>query len=317
MERDSPADEKRAERADDESGTGSQGSEPESNPTPAERSSTEYSLGNHWLGAGHPLGPETGDTRKAAGNPSGRPQHTATDEQEVPAGVDSRTEETADATDEPSGNSASHLSADESDESSEPTQSEDRSSIRSAVSMNRRRVLGSVAGIGGLALSVVGLRAYRESSREGATALAEEYVHAIGVDDWEHARSFVHPESRKAADIDAAGSYEAYLEQAGHLNLFEIVDPVIEGIHILRHVPTLTEETMEGLFLRGDPEPDFVDEYKTVAVFTAIDHDTVDIGNLSERPSASYLGPESSLVFTLTVIRDGAEWALLDMTVNP
>ena len=184
--------------------------------------------------------------------------------------------------------------------------------------VSRRHLLVGGGGLG-IAALVGGIGWWmQQDSTTGAERLAESFVQALASNDWATIEEMFHEDTVVMGSIrdGEVEDYEAYLDEQGRLELLSTVSPTVDGIQTVQHIPDVTEDAVDDLFLRRDPDPDVVEEYKTIVVFTNVETDVLlDIDGPDEE-ELTHFGEEIPLLADLAFIHDGTEWTLWDEQVT-
>ena len=177
--------------------------------------------------------------------------------------------------------------------------------------LSRRALLGgagaSVAllGVGGAGWT------YLQNGGRGNRVI-RSYVDAIAANNWSQAADLYHEEApvfTRIQNTEGVEGYEGYLESREVLEMWEDLDPELDGIQDFTHATEVTEESVEDLRIQlSSQKVDIVDEFRSAIAFL-----TIEVGALNEdREDASEYYEDGSKNRPLTcdlVLADG-EWSL-------
>jgi len=174
--------------------------------------------------------------------------------------------------------------------------------------ISRRKLLAGGAGVAAIAGGGWFLF-FRGPS--GAAAVADDYINAIGDNDWEQAGALFHDASPPRQSIESTNSidrYETYLREEGRTDVRKLREfaPNIESHEVWNHYTEYDQEAAEDLSFSPEIPPATVEEIKQIS--TVVKGDVTVLYDSEQ--SQHFEGNTSREAFFSTVVNDGSEWTL-------
>lgn len=192
-------------------------------------------------------------------------------------------------------------------------QDSDESESSPARTISRRGLILGGAGVVGTA-AVAGGWYVGSGEPTGAKAIASEYVTAIAANDWERIADLYHESASPRQAIrrnNGTDNYEAYLQTNGRLEFYEALDPSVDTIRELEHIPDLSAEGTERIFLAPDDQSG-LDAWKQLVVTVTVDTETLALGRRDEAYVDALVGGKTKELILVGTVSDNREWFLWD-----
>lgn len=147
----------------------------------------------------------------------------------------------------------------------------------------------------------------------GAKGIVDDYVAALGDNDWAAAEALFHeqsPVSRQISERDDINSFEDLLRNGGVLERAESLEPSVDSHTEYSHYPDYTEETANQIAFSGptSEQAGSIDALKRILTVYEVDASTW-FGEGNER--ADQLAGDTTKVRDISsVVSDGGDWSL-------
>jgi len=205
------------------------------------------------------------------------------------------------------------------DERSEPTAEvsgleTEGESVDGDEPVSRRELLFGAAGVVTASLGWAGVRTLGGGGGpDGAEGVAVEYVNAIADNNWEAAGATFHSESRFG---QSELSYEEFLQDRSQpqFETYSSIAPSVESYHTFIHITDPEQAVQSGELFIGlsdieELDPEDIEESKQIVVIASVRSENL---NRTEA-QREFLGDGTTVGFTVTVVRDGAGWHIVQV----
>jgi hypothetical protein len=156
----------------------------------------------------------------------------------------------------------------------------------------------------------------------GAKGVADNYVNAIGNNDWGTAGDLFHedsPVNQQISQNDNIDNYEGYLDANTNLGRLENLNPSVKNHIEFTHYPDYNEEAANdvgGFALPGPDNAGSVDEAKLIASVIEVDISTwYDSENGEENSQPDHLSGDTTTVgLNVYTVRSSGDWSIWAVT---
>lgn len=203
---------------------------------------------------------------------------------------------------------------DESQESAQGTGSKEETTpvengpSTDSPTVSRRKLL---AGSAGAAAVATGGWYFLLRGPTGAKAVARSYVSAVQDNDWAGAEGLFHDESPMMSRIQSSSeidTYEDHLEEQGTLSRLEELDPSIDEVIEWRHIPDVTAQAAEDVFIGLDADAaDHVSAAKRLNIVVEVNTELL---SREENIGEHLSGDSTKSSFSVTVVKSSGDWSL-------